>query len=154
MRKKLKANTTCSAFPPDCGYNNNTIVFNGHVYFRNRKCSGKFCLHKRTFQSLGESEYQCPQCASVCEVRNILFEEQTNSLLLSFSQGAYIYGESPKSIEDVVGVVFCAGKYCLIRESCESLDDYVTTPRSINGCGKWWAGLFGHKVPFILQEHL
>ena len=34
-----------------------------------------FACTKR-LQSLGRSDYQCPQCASVCQVRNIPFEDQ------------------------------------------------------------------------------
>ena len=37
-------------------------------------------------------------------------EDQTNSIFLSFSQGVYIYEESPKSIQDVIEDVFCPGK--------------------------------------------
>ena len=69
----------CSAFTPDCGYDNSTIIFNGDVYCPNTKCLGKLCLHKKTFQSPGRSDYQCPQCGSVCQVHNIPFEDQTNS---------------------------------------------------------------------------
>ena len=111
-------------------------------------------MHKKTFQSLGRSDYQCPQCASVCQVRNIPFEEQINSFFLSLSPGVYIFEERPKSVQDVIGDVFCPGKYCLNREKCESIGGYVTTPRSIYGCGKCGAWLFLHKVPFKLQEHV
>ena len=147
----------CSAFSPDCGYDNSTIILIGDVYCPNTKntqCLGKVCLHKKNFQSLGRSDYQRPQCVSVRQVRNILFEEQTNSFLLSFGQGDYIFEESPKSIQDVIGDVYCPGKYCFNREKCESLGGYVTTPRSIYGCGKCGAWLFVHKLPFKLQEHV
>ena len=49
------------------------------MYCPNTKCPGKLCLLTKTFQSLGRSDYQCPQCASVCQVRNVPFEDQTNS---------------------------------------------------------------------------
>ena len=39
-------------------------------------------------------------------------------------------------------------------EKCESLNAYVTTPRSIYGCGKCGARLFVNKVTFTLQEHV
>ena len=143
-----------SAFTPDCGYNNSTIIFLGDVYCPNTKCLAKVCLHKKTFQSLGRSDYQCPQCASVCQVANIPFEEQTISFFLSCGQAVYFFEESPKSIQDVIGDVYCSGKYCFNREKCESLGGYVTTPRSIYGCGKCGAWLFVHKVPFMLQEHV
>ena len=144
----------CSAFTPDCGCDNSTIILNGDVYCPNTKCLGKFKLPKITFQSLGWSDYQCPQCASLCQVRNNPFEVQTNSFFVSFGQGVYIFEKSPISIQDVIGEVYCPGKYCFNREKCESLDGYVTTPRSIYSCGLCGASLFVHKAPFTLQEHV
>ena len=150
----LRAITTCSAFAPDCGYDNRTIFLIGDVYCPNTKWSGKICLHKKTFDSLGRSDYQCPQCASVCQVRNIPFEDQKNSSFFSFGQGVYIFEESPKSIQDVSGDVYCPDEFCLNREKCESFGGYVTTSRSVYGCEKCGSWLFVHKVPFILQEHV
>ena len=49
--------------------------------------------------------------------------------------------------------MYCPGKYCFSREKYESPDGYVTTPRSIYGCGNCVA-LFVHKVPFTLQEQV
>ena len=144
----------CSAITPNCGSDNSPIILMGHVYCSNTKCLGRLCLHKKSFQSLGRSDYQCPQCSSVCQVCNILFEEQTNSFLLSLGQGVYIFEENQKSVQDVIGDVYCPGEYCLNREKCESIGGYVTTPRSIYGCGKCGAWLFVHKVPFTLQEHV
>ena len=106
----------CSAFTPDCGYDNSTIILIGDVFCLNTTCLGKFCLHKKTFQSLGRSDYQGPQCASVCQVRNIPFEDPTISFFLSLGQGFYIFEENPKSIQDVIGDVYCPGDYCLNRE--------------------------------------
>ena len=152
--KKSRAITMCSAFTPDFGYDNSTIIIIGEVYCPNTKCSGKIFLHKKTFRSLDRSDYQCPQCLSVCQVRKIIFEDQTNSLFLSFGAGVYIFKESCKTIQDIIGDVYCPGKYCLNREKCESADGYVTTPRSIYGCGKSGAWLFVHKVLFVSQEHI
>ena len=67
-------------------------------------------------------------------------------LYFSFGQGVYIFEENPKSIQDVTGDVYCPGEHCLKREKCKSLGGYVTTPRSIYGCGKCGAWLFAHKV--------
>ena len=144
----------CSAFTPVCGYDNSTIILTGDVYCPNKKCLGKLCLHKKTFQSLGRNDYQRPQCGSVYQVLNIPFEEQTNSFFLSLGQGVYVFEESPKSIQDVIGDVCCPGKYCFNREKCESIGGYVIIPRSIYGCGKCGARLFVHKVLFMLQEHV
>ena len=138
----------------DCGYDNSTIVLIGEVFCPNTKCLGKFCLHKKTFQSLCRSDYQCPQCASVCQVRNIPFQEQTNSFFSSLGQGVYIFEENPKSIQDVIGGVYCPGEYCLNREKRKSIGGDVKTPRSIYGCDNCVAWLLVHKVPFTSQEHV
>ena len=66
----------------------------------------------------------------------------------------YVFEESPKSVQHVIGDVYCPGKYCFNREKCESIGVYVTTLRSIYGCGNCGAWLFVHKVPFALQEHV
>ena len=126
----------------------------GTCIVQNTKCSGRLCLHKKTFQSLGRSDYQCPQCASVCQVRNIPFEDQRKSFFLSLGQGVYIFEENSKSVQDVIGDAYCPGKYCSNREKCESLGGYVTTPRSIYGCGKCGAWLFVQKISFLLQEQV
>ena len=152
--KRLRAITMCSAFTPDCGYDKSTIILIGDVYCPNTNRSGNFCLHKKTFQSLGRSDYQCLQCASLCQVRNIHFEDQTNSFFLSFGQRVYIFEDSPKPIQDVIGDVYCPGKHCLNREKCEPCGGYLTTPISIYGCGKCGAWLFVHKVRFMFQEHV
>ena len=141
----------CSAFTPDCGYDNSTIILIGDLYCPNTKCSGKHCLH---FHSLSRSDYQCPHCVSLCQVRNIPFEDQTKSLFLSFGQGVYIFEESPKSVRDVIGYFYCPGKYCSNREKCESLGGFVLTPRFIYGCRKCGAWFFVHKVSFMLQEQV
>ena len=138
----------------DCGYDNSTIILIRDVFHPNTKCSGKLCMHKKTFQSPGRSGYQCPQCASVCQLRNIPFEDETNSFFLSLVQGVYVFEETRKSIQDVIGDVYCPGKFCSNREKCESLDGYVTTPRSIYGCAKCEACLFVHRFSFMLQEHV
>ena len=132
-----------------------TLLFSLETYIvQIQSVLGKLCVLKKTFQSLGSSDYQCPQCGSVCQVRNIPFEDQTNSFVLSFAAGVYISEESAKTIQDGIGDVYCPGKYSFNSEKCESLGGFVTTPRSTYGCGKCGAWLFVHKVPFTLQEHV
>ena len=138
----------------NCAYDNSTTILNEDVYWPNTKCLGKLCLHKKTFQSLGRSDYQCPHCASVCQVRNFPFEDQLNSFFLSLGPGVYIFEERPISIQDVIGDVLCPGKYCLNREKCKSIGGHVTNPRSIFGCDNCGAWLFVPKVLFMLQEHV
>ena len=152
--KYLKAIAMCSAITLDCGYDNSTIIFIGDVYCPNTNCLGKLCQNKKTFQPLGRSDYQCPQCGSVCQVRNFRFEDQTNSFFLSLGQGVYIFEESPKSVQGDIGDVYCPGKFCSNGEKCESVVGYVTTARYIFACGKCGAWLFDHKVPFMLQMHV
>ena len=144
----------CSAFTPDCGFDNSTIVFIGDVYCPNTKCSGKLCLHKKAFQFLVRNDYQIPQCASLCQVRSFPCEDQTISFFLSFGQGVYIFEESPISVEGFLGDVYHPGEYCFNREISESFDGYVTTPRSKYGCRKCRAWLVVHKFLFMLQEHV
>ena len=144
----------CSAFTAGCGYDNSTIILIGDVYCPIKKCSGRLCLHKKIFQSLGRSSYQCPQSASICQVRNIPFEE---ILFLVAWPICLHFEENPKSVQDVIGDVYCPGKDCSNRVKCESFGGYVTTPSSIYAiyaCGKCGAWLFVHKVPFMLQEHV
>ena len=45
----LRAITMCSAFTPNFGYDNNTIILIGDVYCPNTKCLGKLCLRKINF---------------------------------------------------------------------------------------------------------
>ena len=85
----------------------------------------------------------------MCQVCNIPFDDQTKSFFLSLGQGVYIFGETPKSVQDDNGDVFCPGKYCSNRGKSESLGGYVTTPRCIYACGKCGAWLLVHKVPFM-----
>ena len=150
----LRAVTMRSAFTPDCGYDNSTVILIGNVYCLNTNFSGKLCPHEKTFQPLGRSNYQWPRCGYVCLVCNIPFEDQTNPFFLSFGQGVYIFEESPKSIQDVVGDVCCPGNYSFNREKCEPLNGYITAPRPITVFGKCGAWLFVHKGLFILQEHV
>ena len=112
------------------------------MYCATTKSSGKLCLHRKTSLSLSSNDHQYLQCASVFQVRIISFEDQTNSLFLSFGPGLYIFEENPKSFQDVIGDVCCPGNYCFNREKCEFLDSYVRTPRSVYGCGKCEVWLF------------
>ena len=55
------------------------------------------------------------------QVRKVPFEEQINSFFLSLGQGVYIFEERPKSVQEVIGDVYCPGKYCLNTEKCKSI---------------------------------
>ena len=64
-------------------------------------------MHKKTFQSLERGDYHFPQCSSTCQVRNNPFEEQTISFFLEFGLGNYIFEKTKKSIQDLIGDVYC-----------------------------------------------
>ena len=99
----FKANTMCST---DCAYDNSANIIIGDVYCPNTRCLGKPCLHKKTFQSLDRSDYQRPQCASMCQVRKILSEDQTNSFFLSFGAGVYILKRVPNQFKMLLEMSF------------------------------------------------
>ena len=77
-----------------------------------------------------------------------------NSFFLSLGQRVYIFEETRRSTQDLIGDVYCPSKYCSNRDKCESIGGYVTTLRYIHGCGNCGTWLFVHKVPFTLQEHV
>ena len=89
-------------------------------------------------------------------VRCAIFLLKTKEIPFScrMAKGVCISEENPKSVQDVIGDVYCPGKYCSNGEKCESLGGYVTTPRSIYACGECGAWLSVHKVPFMSQEHV
>ena len=143
----------CSAFTPDWGFDNSTIFLIGDVYCPNKKCLGKLCLHKKTSQSLGRSDYQCPN-ARLCVKCGVFLLKVKQIAFSCRSVLEFTFLNSPKSIQDVIADVYCPGEYCLNREKCKSNGGYVKTPRSIYGCDNCAAWLFVHKVPFTLEEHV
>ena len=111
-----------------------------------------FASTKR-FLNLSEEAIINARDARLC-AKFTIFLLDIKQILFLFGQGVYIFEESPKSIQDVIGDVYWPSKYCFNREKCEHLEGYVTTPRSIHGCRKCGARLFVHNVPFMLQEHV
>ena len=73
----------------------------------NTMCLDRLGVPKKSFQSIKESDYQCPQCLSTCQVRNSPFEEQTASFSLKFGQRVYLFEERKKSIRGVIEDMFC-----------------------------------------------
>ena len=103
--KQLRINT-CSTFDPDCCYDNSIIEFIGNVRCPLKTRSGKLCLHKKTFNDLGRTDYQYRKFASTCQVRNVPFENQTNSFPLLCGLVIYVFEETQKSIEDSSGDLY------------------------------------------------
>ena len=142
----------CSTFTPDCGFDNCTFILIGNVYCPNTECLGKLCLYKKIFQSLGRSDYQCPQCGSVCQVRNVPLKIKHTPFFVAWSGGLHFWRE-PKINSRCYWR--CLLSWQVLSQQREIwIGGYVTTPRFIFGCGKCGAWLFVHKVPFTLQEHV
>ena len=78
------------------------LTFLGTCIVRTKCILQIFCVHRRTFQPLGRSDYQCPPCASIYQVRNSPSEEQTNFFVLLCNQGIDIFEGTRKSMEDVI----------------------------------------------------
>ena len=98
----LRSSTICSAFPPDSRYDNGLINPIGYVYCPSTTCPDILCVHKNSFQSLDKSDYQCPQCEIMCQVRIFPFEEQTKSFFLKFGLRTYLFEETKKSFQGVI----------------------------------------------------
>ena len=152
--KHLRAITMCGTFIPDCRYEYSNFKLIGDVYCPTAKCSGEICLQKDF--SISWQKLLSMSTRRVCVPgEHYSFWRSNKFLLLDvWSRGVYISEESPKSIQIVIGDVFCPVKYCFNREECECFDGYVTTPRSIYDCAKCWAWLFVQRVPFTSQEHV
>ena len=89
-----------SAFIRDCGYDNSTNNLIGNVYCPNTKCSSRLCLHKKTFQSLGRSDYHCPPMrVCVPGAQNFLLKFKENPFFLSVGQGVYIFERAQNQLK-------------------------------------------------------
>ena len=84
---------------PDSPYDKSNIGLIGNVYCPNTMCSDTICVYKETLQSLERSGYQGLQCSSTCQMRNIPFEEQTESFFMKFGQGNYFLKRGKKLVK-------------------------------------------------------
>ena len=98
----LGAITMCSAFTPDCGYDNSTIFLIGDVYCPNTRCLGELCLHKKTFNLSAEAIINARN-ARLCVKFATFIEDQTNSfscrLVLGFTFLKRIQNQFKMSLE-------------------------------------------------------
>ena len=76
-----------------------------------------------TFPSLSRRDYQFPQCKSICQVRNIFFQDQTKSFFLQFGQGILNFEETQEPIQLVIG-----DPYCPIRPNYKGV--YLSTNKT------------------------
>ena len=81
------------------------------------------------------------------------FRRSNKFLFLTFGQSVYVFEVSRKQFK-ILWVMPFGLAIVDSTEKCESLDIYVTSPRSFIGCGKCGALLFVQKASFTLQEHV
>ena len=84
-------------------------------------------MHKKIFQSLGRSDYQCPQCKSMCQVCNKPFEKQTNLFFSRFVQKIFIFEENQNPFQDKIAIVFsptCPSRNCVYVSTIETSSFY------------------------------
>ena len=113
--EKFRAITIFSTFTLDCRCDNSIIEYIGNAFCANTMCSEKLRVHINIFHSLGRSIWQCLQCTSQCLVRKSSFEKRTNSVFLKLHQKVYIFEGTQKSIQDVIGDVYCPGRFCSLQ---------------------------------------
>ena len=131
--------TMCSAFTPDCGNDNSTIILIGDVFYPNTESSGKLCLHKKTFNLSAEAIINVRN-VRLCARFAIFFSKIKQipfSCRLPRAKGLTFLKRVRNQFKMLLEMcIVLASKYFFNREECESFDGYVTTPRSIYGCGK------------------
>ena len=106
-----------------------------------------FCVHKKTFESLNRSDSQVPHRSPKCQVRKKSFDKQTNWFFLKFGQGIFIFEETQKSNQVVIGDVHCPTSPC---GNCVHLSTNKTT--NFYDCKKSKACSRVLKIPFGPQK--
>ena len=153
----LRAITICSGFTPDCGYDNSTIILIGDVYCPNSKCSGKLCLHKQTFQSLGSRQTRLSMSATmrVCVPgAQYSFWRSNEFFFLSFGPSILHLWKESKMNSRFYGR-FVLSWQVLFQQREMRISWWLCNNSEINyGCGKLGAWLFVQKVTLMLQEHV
>ena len=151
--KYFRAITMCTPFTHDRGCDHSTFILIGDVYCPNTKCLGKLCLHKETFQSLGRSAYQYPQCESVCQVRNFFWWSNKFLSLLAWSRGLNCWRDSKINSR-------CYWRCVLSWQVLFQQREMRVAWRLCNNSEihlwlrKVWNLIVVHKIPLMLQEHV
>ena len=103
----LRKITLYSAHILDSKYDQSVINQIGKMYFWKAMCSGKRCVHKKTFQSLERSDFQYFQFASTCQIRTNPFEDRTKFFFKMRKQSIDNLEATQESIQDIVGDLYC-----------------------------------------------
>ena len=124
----------CSAFTPDCGYDNSIIILIGDVSCPNTNCSGRLCRPERLFNLSAEA---------IINARNVGLCARCAKFFLKVKQ-------IPFSCRLVKGFTFLKRA----QNQFKMLLEMFIVLASIYDCGICGACLFVHKVPLMLQEHV
>ena len=86
----LRAITIRKTFDAVYSYNKSVINRIESVYYPNKMSSEKNCVHKKVVKHLVSTGFRCPDNPSLCHTRNVPFENQLSSFLLTSDQKEYI----------------------------------------------------------------
>ena len=111
-----------------------------------------FACTKRPFNLVAKAIINVRNVGLCARCAKFVLKIKQNPFLVAWSR-VYIFEASPKSFQDVIGDVYCPGKYCSNMKKCDSFVVNVTIPRTIYACGKCGTWLFVHNFFFMLQEH-
>ena len=121
--KKLRAITMCSAFTPDYGYDNSTIILFGDVYCPNTKCSGKLCLPKDFSISRQKRLSMSAMRVCVSGAQHSFWRSKKILLLVAWARGLHFWKEIKINSRCYWRCVLSCQE--LNKQKCESLDGYV-----------------------------
>ena len=85
--KYLRAIAMCSAFTPDCGHDNSTIILIVDLYCPNTGCLGELCLHRRLFNLSAESIINVRKARLCAKCAILLFEIRQNPFSCRLAKG-------------------------------------------------------------------
>ena len=103
----------CSAFTPDCGYKDSTIILIRDVYRPNTTCSGKLCMHKKIFNLSAKAICLCVRCAI---------------FLLKIKQFSFSW----RLVKGFTFLKRLQKQFKMILEMCIALANFVPTKRNTN----------------------
>ena len=85
----MRAITMCSAFTPDCVYDNSTIIFIEDVYCPNTKCLVNFACPERLFNLLGEAIINVRNVGLCATCAIFLLKIKQIPFLVAWSRGSH-----------------------------------------------------------------
>ena len=109
----------CSAFTPDCGYGNSTIVLIGDVYCPTTKCLGKLCLQEKLFNLLA---------GAIVNVRNVGLCARCAMFLLKIKQIPF----SCRLVKEFTFLKRAQNQFKILLEMSIVLASIVPTERNAN----------------------